>query len=309
MHARILAIALNTYREAVRARILWGLAGAALFTAVFSLFIATLSLHQETRVIADIGAASTSLYAVVTAIVLGALSLYEEIEHKTVFPILSRSLRRHEYLLGKYLGVLVLLSVFVAVDAAAVLLLLAGFVSPAPWKILVVAALLVAILGVTLMRARLTRAYVFVPWAYALFLCAALLAGGMDERRMIVASAVLTMCEVAIVAAVAMLFSSFSSPFLTAVFTLLLFVIGRSADTMGHIPARVYGETLAGTCAALAHAVPNLNLYVPTRGLLLGQDAAHPLWPYVGSSAMYAFFYTTVLLTLSALVFRKRDFL
>jgi ABC-type transport system involved in multi-copper enzyme maturation permease subunit len=309
MPARILAIALNTFREAVRARILWGLAGAALVTAVFSLFIATLSLHQETRVIADIGSASTSLYAVVTAIVLGALSLYEELEKKTVFPILSRSLRRHEYLLGKYLGILLLLSVFVAVDAAAVLLLLAAFVSPAVWKVGAVVGLLLAILAVLLVRARHTRAFVLVPWAYALFVCAAALVGPMDERRMIVASAALTMCEVGIVGAVALLFSSFSSPFLTAVFTLLLFVIGRSADLMAHIPARVYGEALAGACGALARAVPNLDLYVPTRGLLLGQDAAHPLWPYVGRAASYAFFYTTALLTVSALIFRKRDFL
>src|SRR5579864_5979776 len=152
MAPRVLAIVLNAYREAVRARVLWGLLGVALFTAVFSLFVATLSLHQETRVIADIGAASMSLYAVVTAIVLGALSLYDEVEHKTIFPILSRPLRRHEYLVGKYLGILLVLSVFIAVDAATVLFVLAAFESPALWKIGVAILLLLAILAVTLAR-------------------------------------------------------------------------------------------------------------------------------------------------------------
>src|SRR5215467_11304628 len=103
MPGRVFAIAMNAYREAVRARVLWGLLGLALGTSVFSLFIATLSLHQEVRVIADLGVSSTSFYAVLVAIVLGSTSLYRELELKTVFPILARPLRRHEYLLGKYL--------------------------------------------------------------------------------------------------------------------------------------------------------------------------------------------------------------
>src|SRR5271156_1797281 len=126
MLARVLAIAMNTYREAVRARVLYGLFAVALATALYSLVVATLSLHQETRVVADLGAASISLYAVLVAIVLGATSLHREIELKTIFPILTRPLRRHEYVIGKYLGTLDTLLVFVALDGGVVLALLAG---------------------------------------------------------------------------------------------------------------------------------------------------------------------------------------
>ena len=58
----------------------------------------------------------------------------------------------------------------------------------------------------------------------------------------------------------------------------------------------------------LAKIVPNLNLYVPARPLLLGQLAAVPLWSYVGRAWLNAILYAAVLLTLSAVVFRRRDF-
>ena len=125
MLARIAAVALNAYREHVRARVLYGLLALALATTAYSLVVGTLSLHQETRVVSDLGAASISLYAVFVAIVLGATSLYREVDQKTIFPILTRRLRRHEYLLGKYWGALATLGVFVAIDGGAVLGLLA----------------------------------------------------------------------------------------------------------------------------------------------------------------------------------------
>src|SRR5215510_8853343 len=110
MFGRVFAIAMNTYREAVRARILFGLLALALATSGYALVVSTMAVRQEMRVVADIGAAGMSLYAILVAIVLGATSLYRELELKTVFPILTRRLRRHEYLLGKYLGTLAVLS-------------------------------------------------------------------------------------------------------------------------------------------------------------------------------------------------------
>lgn len=309
MLARIFAIAMNTYREAARARVLFGLFALAIGTAAYSLVVASLSLHQEARVVADIGASSISLYAVLVAIVLGATSLYREIELKTVFPILSRPVRRYEYLLGKYAGMLVTLAVFVAVDAAAVMIVLALQTDQAPWKVGATVALLGAILVVTLVRAKYTRIFVLIPWAAALVLCAFVLSSTAgDERRLVVASSLLTMCEVSIVAAVATLFASFSSPFLTSIFTAGVFIVGRSADTLGNLPPKVFGEGLRDAGRVLARIFPNLHVYVPARPLLLGHVADVSLAGYVGLAVAHAIFYATVLLVLSALVFRKRDF-
>ncbi len=309
MFERVFVIAMNTYREAVRARVLFGLLALALGTSAYSLVIAAMSVRGEMRIVADIGAASISLYAVLVAIVLGATSLYRELELKTVFPILTRRLRRHEYLVGKYLGILATLLVFVAIDGAAVLGILAVQAKQRLDLTLGVAILMLGVLALLLWRAKHTRVFVVMPWSLAFFAAMMLLgapAGG--ERQVLVASTILTMGEIAIVAAIAMVFSSFSSPFLTAIFTTMVFLIGRSADTLGNLPERLFGAPLRTAGIVLAKVVPNLNVYVPARPLLLGQVANLPLWPYVGRASLNATFYAVVLLTVSAMIFRKRDF-
>jgi Cu-processing system permease protein len=309
MFARIFAIAMNAYRESVRARVLYGLFGLAIATSLYAVIVGTLSLHHESRVIADLGAASISIYAVLVAIVVSATSLHRELELKTLFPILTRPLRRHEYLLGKYLGTLATLGVFVAIDAGAILFLLALEAGQLPWKVGAAVLFLALVLAIALVRAKYTRVFVLIPWAGALVLTAFLLASGAGgDRQLVVVSALLTMCEVSIVAALATLFASFSSPFLTTIFTIGIFLVGRSADTLANIPARSFGGPIRTAGKVLAHVCPNLHLYVPARPLLLGEVAEVPVWPYVGSAAAHALFYATALLTLSALIFRKRDF-
>jgi ABC-type transport system involved in multi-copper enzyme maturation permease subunit len=309
MFGRVFAISMNTYREAVRARILFGLLALALATSGYSLVIAAMSIRQEMRIVADIGAASISFYAILVSVILGATSLYRELELKTIFPVLTRRLRRHEYVVGKYLGIFATLLVFVALDGATVLTILA--VQSQQHLTVTLGALggMVAVLGILVWRATHTRVFVVLPWSIALFVVMALLADGAGgERQVVVLSAALTLAEVAIVGAIAMVFSAFSSPFLTAVFTAFLFVIGRSADTLGNIPERVFGQTVRSVGIFLARVVPNLNVYVPPRPLLLGQLAAVPLASYVGRAWLNAVFYAVVLLTLSAVVFRRRDF-
>ena len=106
---RIAALALNTYREAVRARLLLGLFALALATALYSIAVGEFALKNASRVVADLGAASISIYAIVVAVIIGATSLYRELEQKTIFPILARPIRRAEYVVGKYAGTLLTL--------------------------------------------------------------------------------------------------------------------------------------------------------------------------------------------------------
>jgi ABC-2 family transporter protein len=309
MPVRVLAIALNTYREAVRARVLLGVFAVALATCAYSLVVASLSLHNEARVVADLGAASLSLYGTLVAIVLGSTSLYRELEHKTIFPILSRPVRRWEYLVGKYLGAMITVLVFVAVDASAVLGLLALESGQAPWKVGAALVALLAVLGVALLRARLGRVYVAIPWSLLLVAAAWLgAAPAFEERQLVAAAAALAACEVGIVAAVATFFASFSSPVLTAAFTAMIFVVGRSADTLAHLPKRIFGETMVSVFHALSRVLPNLHVYVPPRSLLLGQVAGVAVWPYVGGAALHALLYVTALLAAGSLAFARRDF-
>lgn len=309
MISRVLAIALNTYREAVRARILYGLLGAALATSIYAVLVATLSLHQEVRVIADVGAASISLYAVIVAIVIGASSLHRELELKTIFPILTRRLHRSEYVVGKYLGLLATLAVFVAIDGATVLAMLALQTKQPVAVTAGTAGGMLVVLAVLLWRARYTRVFMLLPWSVAFFVAMLVVSRPAEsDARLVLASCLLTLCEVGIVGAVAMVFSAFSSPFLTATFTLGLWLMGRSSETLANLPVRVFGSTIKNAGLAVARVVPNLQLFVPPRPVLLGHVPDLPVWPFVGRAALVSAAYATVLLTVSAIVFRRRDF-
>jgi hypothetical protein len=259
--------------------------------------------------VANLGAASISLCAAIVTIVLGATSLYREIEFKTIFPILTRPLRRHEYLLGKYLGTIATLAVFVALDGGVVLGLLGLQAGQNPTYAVGALVALLAVLAVALVRARYTRVFVVMPWSLAFFAVMTWISAPAGaERQLVIASAALTVCEVSIIAAVATLFASFSSPALTAVFTFGVFVVGRSADTLSNLPVRFFGETIRDVGRAMAHVFPNLQVYVPPRPLLLGQVSGVSLPGFVATAAAHAVFYAGTLLVVAALAFRKRDF-
>jgi Cu-processing system permease protein len=309
MLTRVAVVAFNTYREAVRARILHGLSALALGTAVYALVVGAVSNRAELRVVSDLGAASIALYAIIVSIVLGATSLYRELELKTIFPILARPVRRAEYLLGKYLGIVLTLAVFVAANTGFLLLALAQLGGRSALLCAGVGLASLAITGLLAWRLPRLRTALPIPWALGLAAIGFLLAStAPDDRRVLAASALLALCEVGIVAAVATLFAAFSSPFLTAVFTFALFGVGRSADTLITLPARMFGETVRALGQAAGRALPNLMLFVPERPLLTGESTV-PLGSYLLSSGAYALFWIVALLAVASVLFQRRDFL
>ena len=124
---------------------------------------------------------------------------------------------------------------------------------------------------------------------------------------MLFGSALLTLCEVSVICGVALLFSSFSSPFLTAVFTFGVFIVGRSAGTLASLPARVFGETIHELAQLLSRVVPNLMLYVPERALLTGEAAGSTPAGYVAFAAAHTLGWALALLGVACLLFRRRD--
>ncbi len=310
MLARVSVIALNTYREAVRARVLHGLFALAIATAGYTLVVGAFALHSSLRVVSDLGAASISIYGIVVAVVLGATSLYRELELKTIFPILARPIRRPEYLVGKYLGTLLTLAVFIAANSGVLLLALsvdAGRDVQAPFG----AALgLTVLAGLLAWRSTRWRTYLPIPWAIGILIAGACFAGSApDDRRVVLGSALLTLSEVGVVTAIATVFASFSSPFLTAIFTFGVFGIGRSADTLSRLPVRLFGSALAQMGNYLSRIVPNLMLYVPPRPLLTGEASGISLGNYLGLAVLHSLAWSALLLTLASLLFRRRDFL
>lgn len=310
MLERITTIALNTYREAVRGRILHGLLAVALATSVYALVVGAYSLRNQNRVVADLGAASISLYSILVAIILGASSLYRELELKTIFPILARPIFRAEYLVGKFAGTVLTLAVFIAANSGVVLFSVGAITHRSlsaaiglPLSIVVTATLI----GWRLPR---TRTWLPIPVAITLLALGAWFArDGVSERAIVLGQGLLSLFEVCVVTALALLFASFSSPFLTALFTLAVFVVGRSADTLAKLPVNVFGPVVKKAGHLLSQIFPNLMVYVPARAVLTGEALGIRFGPYATWAGLQALAWTVGLLCLSAIVFKRRDFL
>ncbi len=307
---RIAAISFNTYREAVRARILHGLLGLAVGTCGYALVVGAYALRSQNRVVADLGAASISLYATVVAIVLGATSLYRELELKTIFPILARPIRRGEYLVGKFFGTLLTLTVFIAINSGLLLFAVGALTTRSLGASIGVPVGIIVAVGVAAFRFPRLRTWVPVPLAVLLLSLGAYFArDGVSESGVILGQALLTFFEVSIVTAITLLFASFSSPFLTAIFSLSVFLVGRSADTLARLPARIFGQFVKELGIFLSKVFPNLMVYVPPRSVLTGEAVGVSYWSYASLGAVQAFGWTVGLLVLASLVFSRRDFL
>jgi Cu-processing system permease protein len=306
--ARIYAIAVNTFREAVRDRVLYGVLGFACAVLFFTLAIAELSVHEQARVVADLGLASISLFSVIVAMFLGSSLLYKEIERKTLYVILPKPVHRAEFLLGKYFGIFLTAFVFVALMGA-LQLWITGVQAGAKLPLVVgVLLALLALLGLALFFAR-DRTAVLVPYSLiALATCALFANTTTAEIEPVLAQLFLCAVEVLVLAAVALLFSSFSTPFLTGAFTMGIWLLGRSADDMATMKSKQLAAPVRELLHVLAEVVPNLQLYVPGRSLLAGQGKV-ALWLYVGQVTLYGCMYAAILLFLAALIFRRRDFI
>jgi ABC-type transport system involved in multi-copper enzyme maturation permease subunit len=115
---RILAVARNTFREGARNKVLYSLLLFAVALIVSALALGELSVHEERRMIRDVGLLGIDLFGVLIAVFLGVNLLYKELALKTVYAILPKPIARWEFVLGKWLGMMALMLVQVAVMGA-----------------------------------------------------------------------------------------------------------------------------------------------------------------------------------------------
>jgi len=252
---KIAAIALNTFREAVRDRILYTILVFALLLIGASVILATLSIGQEGKIVKDLGLASSSLFGTFIAIFLGIGLVSKEIERRTIYAIVAKPIYRFQFLLGKYIGLVLTLLVTVGVMA------------------LLVAGLAFAVDG---------------HWTPGLLLAAAL-----------------DFLVLMIVTAVAILFSTFSTPTLSAMFTLAVFVIGRLSGDL-----RLFAEQFAGP--GLRQVLEGMYLILPDLSRFqIGPQVVHGL-PLGRADVLvavaYGLAYTLFLLLVAIGIFERRDF-
>ena len=258
----LVAIAVNTFREAIRDRILYGFLFFAVALILFSLVLGQLALGDQVRVVLDVGLAGVSLFAVLMAIFLGISLLHKEIEKRTIYPLLSKPVSRPTYVVGKYLGLVATMLAQIALMALALVAVL--FTQhAAPTTGLLMALALIAI-------------------------------------------------ETMVILALALFFTSFSSPFLSGIFCLGLFAAGRNAALIGELAARDSLSFLAPVLAGVTRVVPNLHLFYPSGKMVESSWATvHGQFissGYFASTVGYGLAYAAVFVTLAALLLNRRDF-
>ena len=130
-------IAKNTFKEAIRDRVLYLLLFFAAVSILFARVLAILTVGDRAKVIKDVGLASISLFGALMAILIGTGLVYKEIEKRTIFTLISKPLRRPEFLLGKFFGLVLTLLVMLLAMSVIFLALVFVHTWTIEWKLLV----------------------------------------------------------------------------------------------------------------------------------------------------------------------------
>jgi len=252
---RIRALALNTFRESIRDRILYSLLFFAALVLMASLAVENITIGDQEKVVRSFAFGGIRFFGVLIALFLGVGLVYKELERKTIYTILSKPIPRWLFILGKYTGLMAVLAVEIAVMALLYVLLI-GLTQGAP-----PASFYMAIL--------------------------------------------MLFFELGLLVAWAMLFSTYSAPTTTTLFSLAVFFIGSLADDIW-----LYGQQ--SDSATLREASEWLYWVLPNFEVLNGSQAAvHETAissQHLAGSLCYGFGYTVAVLSVAVLVFSKRDF-
>jgi ABC-type transport system involved in multi-copper enzyme maturation permease subunit len=256
MSARILHIASNTFREAVRDRVLYNLIAFAVLMSGAAILVGQISIDIERLVVINLGLTAVSLFGMVIAIFIGIGLVSKEIEKRTLYTVLSRPVRRWEFIVGKFCGLagtLVVNTFFMALGVFAALLYVSRHFQRADGWVLV--------------------ALYFIVLQFL------------------------------IITALALLFSSFSSPLLAAVFAFSLFVIGCFAEDLRGFAGLTQGIPRLLALGA-AYLVPNFSALNVISSVAHQQPVAAQLILY---NTAYALIYAAMALCGAVVIFEHRN--
>jgi Cu-processing system permease protein len=253
---RVISISKNTFREAIRDRILYNLVVFVLLIIACAILLGDLTDGQEVRTITNIGLNAMLLFGTFIAIFAGVGLVSKEIEKRTVFAIFSKPVTRGEFVIGKYLGLCLTL-----------------------------------LINVTIMGAGLSLALVYV--------------GGSKMAATIWGSILLIFLELTILTAVAIVFSSFSSPALSALLTFFVFIIGHLSSSLRDLAAALGSRAVVLFFDVIYYLLPNLSHFS------FRTEAANGLVPspeMILGATMYAIVYVAILTSVTVLIFSRRNF-
>jgi Cu-processing system permease protein len=256
MNSRIAFVAFNTFREAVRDRVLYNLIAFALLISAAAILVGEISIDVEKLVVVNLGLTAVSLFGTVIAIFIGIGLVSKEIEKKTLYTVLSRPVRRWEFVVGKFFG----------------------------------------LTGTLVVNTFFMTIGVFLALLYV--------AHRFDKTDLSVLAAVyFIVLQFLIVCALALFFSSFSTPIMSAVFTFALFVIGNLAEDLrllAHIPTGLVGAT----ATTITFLIPNFSALNIINQAAHGSPVPGRLFFY---NTLYALLYSAVAISAAVLIFQRRN--
>lgn len=256
MTTRIRAIAFNTFREAVRDRILYNLVLFALLLVAMAPLLGQISIGVQRVLLVNLSLSAISIFGTVISIFVGISLVSKEIEKRTLYPVLARPVSRGEFIVGKYFGL------------SGTLFVNTGFMA------------LGFYLALFLMTHSFTRADANILIAvYFIFL------------------------QFLVIIGLALLFSSFSTPLLAALFALSMFVAGTFAGDLRDFANLTHGPQ-KWLALGTSYFIPNLaSLNVITR---VAHDQFVPA-NLVGYNTLYALLYSAATICGALLIFSRRD--
>jgi len=264
----IAAIAINVFRESVRDKVLYNLVLFALLLMASSYLIGQLTAGQDVKIIKDLGLSATSMFGLFIAVFIGIGLVSKEVERRSIYSLLAKPITRYQLVIGKYGGLILTLAVNIAIMGMAlyaVLAYTAWGVTPEARSVWDAPALDPALLKVVLL--------IFV--------------------------------ELTLVTALALFFSTFSSPMLSAALTFGLYIVGHFSSDLRNFQQVVDSPAAARLASGLYWVLPNLAQFD------IKSDVVHGVYVpvrYLAMTSAYAALYIVMLLAISALVFSRRDF-
>jgi ABC-type transport system involved in multi-copper enzyme maturation permease subunit len=256
MNSRIGSIAFNTFREAVRDRVLYNLIAFALLLSASAVLVGEISIDIERLVVVNLGLTAVSLFGVVIAIFIGIGLVSKEIDKRTLYTVLSRPVRRWEFVVGKFFG----------------------------------------LTGTLVVNTFLMEVGVFLALLYV--------AHRLEKMdAWILVALYFIVLQFLIVCSLALFFSSFSTPLMSAVFTFALFVIGSLADDLRGF-ARIAHGFEGWIATGAAYLVPNFSALN-----VIGQVAHGDAIPgrLILFNTVYALLYSAMTISGAVLIFQRRD--
>jgi ABC-type transport system involved in multi-copper enzyme maturation permease subunit len=261
-------IAVNVFKESVRDKVLYNLVLFAILLIAASLLLGQLTAGQEVKIIKDLGLAATSLFGLFIAVFIGIGLVSKEVERRSIYALLTKPISRPQFVVGKYLGLLLTLGVNLSIMAVALYAVLAG----TDW---------------------FTSEGVRKTWE----------APAVDPQ--LLKAILLIFGQLSLITSVALLFSTFSSPLLSAAMSFGLFIVGQFNQDLRNFEQAVDSRVLAHMIQGISYVLPNLAPFDVKSQVVHAQPVT---WAYIGATLAYGVTYVTALLVLASWIFSRRDF-